>query len=123
MSPHYSSIHSISISSIHPFSFLPFHSISILPNKSSGWPGCATGQKPAYSFFRLGFSTKFLWYSGELCDLQSQCQGVPNANSCYGVTLGILKPPFCGGYNPGGWSDTIFGNGGYLRKTCRNNPL
>ncbi|KAJ4455227.1 hypothetical protein PAPYR_9884 [Paratrimastix pyriformis] len=48
---------------------------------------------------------------------------VPNANSCYGVTLGICgNHPFCGGYNPGGWSNTIFGNGGYLRKTCRNNP-
>ncbi|KAJ4454880.1 hypothetical protein PAPYR_10281 [Paratrimastix pyriformis] len=28
---------------------------------------------------------------------------VPNANSCYGVTLGICgNHPFCGGYNPGG---------------------
>ncbi|KAJ4455119.1 hypothetical protein PAPYR_9963 [Paratrimastix pyriformis] len=50
---------------------------------------------------------------------------VPNANSCYGVTLGIWKPPmwiwkppmwgfgnhpFCGGYHPGGvGSEVRFG--------------
>ncbi|KAJ4452960.1 putative Origin of replication binding protein [Paratrimastix pyriformis] len=36
---------------------------------------------------------------------------VPNANSCYGVTLGICgNHPFCGGYNPGGvGSEVRFG--------------